>query len=284
MEKNILIMMIGISLLFFIVVNCQSENRNKISTSINGFILEFQNTIPILDNFISNKGNIRNCLSTVFVFLLKLLVATLYLITTVIIVISTALSNVITDQKYTLLSKIFSHIVSPFILTFIFIKLTTDLNNQSILIIRTYYYELMNTFGLQSFHYLIAIILVLSSPLALFKYLEKHSSNNSDIKFSQFFTLTFGSVITSVIFIVFIASYFILSDDVFIKVTSMINKNIPTLDVYAIIGLYYSACLLIIKLTYEICIKPIAEKLSQPPKRRVLRRIKRINRIKRKRI
>ncbi|HFR3649875.1 TPA: hypothetical protein ACHVEJ_000783 [Streptococcus suis] len=263
MEKYILIILIGISLLFFIVVNFQSKNRNKIITSINDFVLDYRNTAPILDTFISNKGKVRNFLSTKIVFLLKLLIATLYLFITVIIVLYTALSNVITDEKYTLLSKIFSHIVTPFVLTSIFIKLTAELNNQSIIIIRTYYHELLKMFELKSLHNFIIVILGIVFSFRLFKCLEKRSSNNSDIKFSQFFILTFGSMITSVIFIAFIASYFILSDYVIIKVASNINKNIPTLDVYAIIGLYYSACLLIIKLTYEICIKPIAEKLSQ---------------------
>ncbi|HFU4205815.1 TPA: hypothetical protein ACGO8I_001566 [Streptococcus suis] len=280
MENKLLCFVVILSVVLIFLINTQTHNRRKITKIINDFKIDYKNNSQVIEKIISNKNKLAKLFS---VCLSKLLLVIVYVITVSIILIYELLANVIINKKYIGFVNItYKYIIFPFLLTFIFVRITEGQQSPSILIIRTYYQELLNNLNLESIQQFFIINFAIFLFFCLFKYLESNSKNQSDVIFSQFFILSFGSIIAAFTLIVFIATYFIFSDDV----AKMINSEaviVPVLDVYSTVAIYYSSCILISQLTYKICIEPIAEKLSQPPKRRGLRRIRRINRIKRKR-
>lgn len=154
----------------------------------------------------------------------------------------------------------------PYVLTWFLVSNFIKDNNYgiSLSIITKYFNRLSKLFtetSVVQFFCILLVIGAISLFLNLFPKLFLSENNTIDKDFWGLITLLFTSSMLTIIFLTFLGTFFILTDNVTTDLTK--KFNISFFDVYSTLSLYYASCILLVKIVFNLSIKPFIESRKQ---------------------
>ena len=163
-------------------------------------------------------------------------------------------------------ANVYKYFVIPYVLTWFLVSNFIKDNNYgiSLSIITKYFNRLSKLFtetSVVQFFCILLVIGAISLFLNLFPKLFLSENNTIDKDFWGLITLLFTSSMLTIIFLTFLGTFFILTDNVTTDLTK--KFNISFFDVYSTLSLYYASCILLVKIVFNLSIKPFIESRKQ---------------------
>ena len=141
---------------------------------------------------------------------------------------------------------------------------TDDSYGKTLGIITEYFKQLNVLFTQKSvieFYIILIIIALISCFLYFYPKFIFSDKNTIEKHFWDLLNLFYNSSMLTIIFLAFLGLFFILTDTVTSDLTQ--KFNISFFDVYSTLSLYYASCILLVKIIFNLSIKPFIESRKQ---------------------
>lgn len=188
----------------------------------------------------------------VFIFILLLILAPIFILTLL-------CSHTLKTNLKNIHANIYKYFFMPYIFTSILVSKITHYKNYgpSLTIIKEYYIQLNNLFTEKSVVHILILILILGGVLNLAPRYFFSEENYIEKNFWDLMKLLFNSSMLTLFFLIFLGVFFILTDNVTSTLTPQLK--ISFFDVYSTLSLYYASCILLVKIVFNLSIKPFIE-------------------------
>ena len=226
------------------------------------FCPEIKETFDFFIKRFKNSKSFKKFLNLVLIIFISILV----IFISPIFILYLICYHTLKTNLYNMHANIYKYFVIPYVVTWFLVSKFIEDNNYgiSLSIITEYFKRLCKLFTENSaiqFFYILLVIGAISLFLNQFPKLFLSEKNTIDKDFWGLITLIFNSSMLTVIFLTFLGVFFILTDDVTTDLTK--KFNISFFDVYSTLSLYYASCILLVKIVFNLSIKPFIESRKQ---------------------
>lgn len=223
---------------------------------------EFRNILSeIKEMYIFFKEQYKNSKKTgkflyliliIFIFILLLILAPVFILTLV-------CSHTLKTNLNNIHANIYKYFFMPYVFTFFLVSRIIHNKNYgpSLTIIKEYYNQLNNLFTEKSIVHILILILIIGGVLHLAPRYFFSEENYIEKNFWDLIKLLFNSSMLTLFFLIFLGVFFILTDNVTSTLTPQLK--ISFFDVYSTLSLYYASCILLVKIVFNLSIKPFIE-------------------------
>lgn len=226
------------------------------------FCSSIKETIVLFIESYKNSKKLKkffNLISIIFIPILVLFVSPIFILTLICYhTLKTNLNN--------LHSNVYKYFIMPYVFTWFLVShIIKDYDYGISLSIITEYFNRLSILFVENsviqFFYILLVIGVISLFLNLFPKWLFSENNIIEKNLWDLIKLLFNSSMLSLIFLTFLGLFFILTDTVTSDLTQ--KFNISFFDVYSTLSLYYASCILLVKIIFNLSIKPFIESRKQ---------------------
>ena len=226
------------------------------------FWSEIKETFVFFIKSYKNSKNFKKCLNLILIIFIPILV----LFISPIFILYLICYHTLKTNLNNMHANVYKYFVIPYVFTWFLVSNFIKDNDYgiSLSIITEYFNRLSKLFTENSaiqFFYTLLVIGAISLFLKLYPKLFLSKNNTSDKNFWDLITLLFNSGMLTIIFLTFLGIFFSLTDDVTTDLTQ--KFNISFFDVYSTLSLYYASCILLVKIVFNLSIKPFIESRKQ---------------------
>lgn len=236
--------------------------KRSVLKELEKFFLEMKKTFVFFVEQYKNSKNLKKYLILILIIFISILV----LLISPIFILYSICYHALKTNLNNIHANVYKYFVIPYTITWFLVSNYIKDNDYGIsLSIITEYFnrlsQLINEKSTIQFFCVLLVIGAISLFLNLFSKLFLSKNNTFDKYFWGLITLLFTSSMLTIIFLAFLGIFFILTDNVTSDLTQ--KFNISYFDVYSTLSLYYASCILLVKIVFNLSIKPFIESRKQ---------------------
>ena len=230
--------------------------------SLKNFWPEIKETFVFFIKRYKNSKSFKKFLNLILIIFISILALFIFFVFILYLICYHALKTNLNNIH----ANVYKYFFIPYVFTWFLVSnfITDNDYGISLSIIKEYFHRLSELFtenSVNQFFYILLISGAISLFLTLFpkKFLSENNSIDKD--FWGLIALLFNSSMLTIIFLAFLGLFFILTDTVTSDLTQ--KFNISFFDVYSTLSLYYASCILLVKIIFNLSIKPFIESRKQ---------------------